>query len=234
MSSRLVGHGRYGDANTVLESCRVTEGRYEREGEDTSLWPAPFRFEEAMRIARDDIVVVYDAQKPWLENPATGHRMPRSFQALITKPDLPQCQLSIELTPSTGPVCRRLTLADERLTTSRIRVPLRQLIDEVTRLVGVRARNTDPAEYDPDDFMRGLAHPEPGKRLPDEILVRAAEVYRGALGEGLSPTDEVAHSFPISRSTAGRWIVEARRRGFLGPAIPGVAGELDQEESPDG
>jgi hypothetical protein len=208
----------------------MTESHYERDGADTSLWPAPFRFEVAVTIASDEIVVVYDGQRQWLENPATGHRMPEAFEALVSKPDLPLCQLLIELTPSAGPVCRRLTLADERLTATRIRVPLRQFIDEATRLVGVRPRDTDPAEYDSEEFMRGLAHPEPGKRLPDEILARAAEVYRNALRRGLGPTDAVALAFPISRSTAGRWIVEARRRGLLGPAIPGVAGELEKED----
>jgi hypothetical protein len=199
------------------------------EYEDTTLWPSPFSLEVPVRIASEEIVIVYDGHRPYLED-ASGYRMPAAFEALIRRPGIPLCQLSIEITPTGGPVCRRLTLADERLTAGGIRVPFRQLIKDTMRLVGVRPRDMDPSEYDPEDFMRALARPEPGKRLSDEWLERVAEVYRDALSHDLPPTDTVANELHCSRSTAGRWVMEARERGKLGKAIPGVAGERPEQK----
>jgi hypothetical protein len=77
--------------------------------------------------------------------------------------------------------------------------------------------------------MRALreatVHSQRGKRLSNELLAQVADTYRDALSRGLSPTDTVAADFPTSRSTAGRWVMEARRRGLLGPAVRGRAGE---------
>lgn len=76
---------------------------------------------------------------------------------------------------------------------------------------------------------RGFAPRPPlqrGKRLDSIWLQRAANTYRDALQDGVSPTKAVFETYPISRSTAGRWISEARKRGLLGDA-PGkrIAGE---------
>jgi hypothetical protein len=133
-----------------------------------------------------------------------------------------------------GPVCRQLTLVGDPLSAVGIRVPLRELVKEATELVGEFDESVD----DPVAFMRALgevtSRPEPGKRLTDDWLERVAEVYRTALQNGLPATDAVATAFPISRSTAGRWVMEARRRGLLGEAIPGRAGELPTKEENDG
>jgi hypothetical protein len=201
---------------------------YDRESPRTEHWPSPMTFEEPVWKRTDAIDVVYERQQ-YVEGPG-GYRMPRAFEALVHKADLPLCQLSIELDPASGWACRRIVLADEReLKTGDLRVmKLRELVKEATELVGVRPAETDPADFDPADFVRaleGAGRPEPGKRLPDEWLQRVAEVYREALSRDLPATDTVWQAFDISRSTAGRWIVEARRRGFLGPAIPGRAGE---------
>lgn len=63
----------------------------------------------------------------------------------------------------------------------------------------------------------------PRKRLTDDHYRQVAEVYRGAFK---NPTSAVMAKMHASRSTAGRWVVEARRRGFLGPTKPGQAGEV--------
>jgi hypothetical protein len=67
--------------------------------------------------------------------------------------------------------------------------------------------------------------PHRGKRLEPLTLETVARIYREAMATGSPPTKAVEEALHLSRSTAGRWIKEARRRGFLGPApAKGVAG----------
>ncbi len=59
------------------------------------------------------------------------------------------------------------------------------------------------------------------RTLADEDFERAASVYRAALANGRrDPVECVVEELHLSRSTAGRRIVEARRRGFLPPTEP--------------
>ncbi len=74
--------------------------------------------------------------------------------------------------------------------------------------------------------------PQRGKRLSDETLRRVAKVYRAALPSG-RPILAIAEAFTISKKTAPKWVMAARRRldpstgsTFLEPAPgPGRAGE---------
>jgi hypothetical protein len=81
-----------------------------------------------------------------------------------------------------------------------------------------------PAAFEAD-YAEAARSRGRGVRLTDEILERVASVYRAALKAGAPPTDAVKTAFDIPRSTAGRWVAETRRRGFLGPATPRRAGE---------
>jgi hypothetical protein len=64
------------------------------------------------------------------------------------------------------------------------------------------------------------------KRVNDDALRLVTDVYRSAILAGNPPTQAVAHHlFFEVRSTAARWVMRARERGFLGPAEPGRAGE---------
>ena len=212
---------------------------------DTENWPAPFPLKDSFGWASGIgssgavILVVFDYEGPAVALAGGRYVMALTFEALIDKPGLPRCQLQIEVTPS-GPTCRRLVLsgsAEEPLTATRIRVPIREFVEDAAVLVGgfdQQGNRVEPETVKNELAAAALPLPQPGKRLPDETLASAAEVYRDAVRRGVGATDAVAEAFPISRSTAGRWIVEARRRGLLGPAIPGVAGELEQEEPPDG
>jgi hypothetical protein len=52
-----------------------------------------------------------------------------------------------------------------------------------------------------------------------------ARVYREAWARGdPAPTVAVAEAFSIRKTTAAKWVVVARRRGYLGPAVPRRAG----------
>jgi hypothetical protein len=64
-----------------------------------------------------------------------------------------------------------------------------------------------------------------GARLTDEFLRTVAQVYREETERSRPPTQGVAERLYGSRASAGRWVMEARRRGFLGDALPGRAGE---------
>jgi hypothetical protein len=79
------------------------------------------------------------------------------------------------------------------------------------------------------EVMRQIEQRSPrprGSRLSDEELDEIASLYRNALAVGRPPTATVAKVRSVTRSTASRWIYEARRRGFLGAALPRKAGEV--------
>jgi hypothetical protein len=208
---------------------------------DTQTWPAPFAFARPAVFVRGEggVVVALDPGDERMiglgvgEPPAVKHywRVPVEFEALVERPGLPRCQLTITRT-TRGTTCRRLVLADtgEPLSATRIRIPFRELVDEVAALVG--AFDLSGTLVNSDEFQRALAtvtemRPARGSRLSNDQLTRAAETYRMALRAGQSGPKAVAEVFHISRSSAGRWLVEARRRGLLGPARPGVAGEIE-------
>jgi hypothetical protein len=50
-------------------------------------------------------------------------------------------------------------------------------------------------------------------------------MYRLSYACGVAPTKSVAELFEMPRSTAGRWIATARKKGYLGKASPRYAGE---------
>jgi hypothetical protein len=201
---------------------------------DTRNWPAPFSLKEPVWLERDadGILIVYE-RGPVLTDRDHRYELPEHFEALIVDEDnLPAYQLRIVVTPA-GPACTKLTLVaasdDEPLTTTQTRIPLRELVNEIVLIVGSLNRKT--GRYEPESFERELAatfaRPEPGKKIQDEHFEHVAEIYRYALERGRPPTEGVAEAFDVSRSTAGRWVVETRRRGLLGPAVPGVAGEQE-------
>ena len=68
----------------------------------------------------------------------------------------------------------------------------------------------------------------------NERHTAVAEVYREALVRGVSPTSAVADAFDVARSTAGRYVQQAREAGALGPAPgPRQAGEVSLDEQKD-
>ena len=63
------------------------------------------------------------------------------------------------------------------------------------------------------------------RRVIDDALMRkVAATYKAALAAGEGPTQAIAHQEYVSRSTASRWVKEARKAGHLGPATPRRAG----------
>jgi hypothetical protein len=66
---------------------------------------------------------------------------------------------------------------------------------------------------------RVARNPRQRGRVTDELLQEVARVYREELAGG-RPTAEVAEQLNYSRPSAGRLVMEARRRGFLPPTEP--------------
>ena len=53
-------------------------------------------------------------------------------------------------------------------------------------------------------------------KYPPEHYARVAEVYDEAYARNRTPRRAVAHAFDVPETTAGHWIANARRLGFLG------------------
>ncbi len=76
----------------------------------------------------------------------------------------------------------------------------------------------------------GLAHEAEFTRakqqgMTDETLQLVARIYRVALLMGKPPVKIIEEWFELPRSTAGRWVTAARKKGFLEPAAgPGKPG----------
>jgi hypothetical protein len=67
--------------------------------------------------------------------------------------------------------------------------------------------------------------PERRNRITNDHLERVAEIYRQAIDAGRPPKKAVSTEFTVSQATAGRYIMQARKQGHLGPTLPGKKGE---------
>jgi hypothetical protein len=77
-------------------------------------------------------------------------------------------------------------------------------------------------------FLRPLPQPTRQRRVATTALLReVADIYRTAFAAGKAPTAAVAAHFSVSHRTGTRWVAEARKEGFLGPALGPTAGEAD-------
>jgi hypothetical protein len=65
---------------------------------------------------------------------------------------------------------------------------------------------------------------DPGGRITDEFLQNLAAMYRWMVASGDAPAPAIADSADVPVSRVHRWVAQARRRGFLPPAIKGKAG----------
>jgi hypothetical protein len=67
----------------------------------------------------------------------------------------------------------------------------------------------------------------PSRGYADTFYEQVGDVYRAALRHGRAPVIAVADKWNVPRSTAARWVKEARKRKTLGPApAPGQKGEM--------
>jgi hypothetical protein len=117
------------------------------------------------------------------------------------------------------------------------KIPLRRILLAVAASQSLRdklaARLDDsaPEPGETNEFLSafdGFVVPEPvkikrpaGRSLSDEFYARVAEAYRAALENGLGPRTTISESAGVSNEVAGRWVRQARKRGFLPETEPG-------------
>jgi hypothetical protein len=95
---------------------------------------------------------------------------------------------------------------------------------------GNRSEVVAPGDQFDAQYARATGAPRRRGPLREVDLQEIASVYRAAFAARDAPTKAVAVRFGVARSTAGRWISEARTRGILGPTQPRVAGEINDAE----
>ncbi|MFD1546012.1 hypothetical protein [Nonomuraea guangzhouensis] len=154
--------------------------------------------------------------------------------------------------PGGNPVAVRLRFDEERrryvcdeITVSRAGQPhagpitsdvLRSIA--VNDLISMIITSTLLIHSDTGMHLRDLPNPdgcEPwGRVLPNDVaqqgptdraLQWVAHMYRLAVAIEMAPTKTIQEEFGLSRSTAIRWVMSARAKGFLGEASMGKAGE---------
>ncbi|MHB8468890.1 MAG: hypothetical protein ACYDCH_03930 [Gaiellaceae bacterium] len=178
-------------------------------------------------------MVVYAADEMLVE---VGEiTVPETFYFLVRRPRM---RLALRLRVASGVLeVDSVTIARGdagSVTASTLRdVNLRELVISA----GARAAlHVDGGTIQPAGFKVSLGRgtrsqlgalhmPRRGKRVTDEKLEEVARYYREALGSGQPPTQYVQRKMQIAYSTAGRYVMETRRRGFLGPTRPGQPGE---------
>lgn len=173
----------------------------------------------------------------------------RSFTAAATL-DGAQVLLAIEVDDSGAAACNRFEVAAESVSGELLRrVPVGRLLARAMAAAhfrwgepledGVRidfgeggvARFPTPEES-ADFYGRytgNARRPRRGSPITDKNLSDVADLYRAALRRGDPPTQKVAEEMHVARSTAARWVSAARKRGLLGPAMRGRAGERMEE-----
>ena len=115
-------------------------------------------------------------------------------------------------------------------------LPLRRIDVAVAASPGIRemlAKRYEEEAPEPGPellkALSGYVQPEPlpplerprGRNLPDEFYETVADRYRDAAARGLNPRTAIASSASVSTDVAGRWVRQARKRGYLPPTEPG-------------
>jgi hypothetical protein len=196
---------------------------------DQELWPISLPEEVAPPVIAPGFAIFYAADSDLVE--VAGYEVPREFYALLDIPkDAPRTALHVRIEGG-EPVVQAVTVirrpGELPLSASSYRkVNLRRLVEIAAARATLRAPGLVRTEQVAQDIAATRPTPRRGSRISDEFLEEVAAVYRKAVLDGSrSPTWAVGEHFHTARSNAGRWVMEARRRGLLGEAKPGQAGE---------
>jgi hypothetical protein len=145
------------------------------------------------------------------------------FRAEIDREGLPLVALDIDARWEGPPRCLGVTVlrrdAEDELV-GTLRLPLEKLMRDAIA-GGCRRVGQPVADARSVIEALGLPRRRTARRLSDDNLERAALIYTEALARGRrDPVACVVEELYLSRSTAGRWIMEARRKGYLPPTEP--------------
>jgi len=174
---------------------------------------------------------------PW----KTGLALPARFSAICDGDDVAYgAELEVEVRNG-RPVCTRLTLTEHPggppISSRELRaVRLSWYLGLAAAACALRmdrlpdgSISVEPAIGEEIIVERAdIEGPRGGRRrLSDEHLIEVAAVYRAALERKSRAPRKAIESDPRwlpSPATAARWVQEARKRKFLGPATPRRAG----------
>lgn len=101
-----------------------------------------------------------------------------------------------------------------------------QITVELTRRIPLIKLEKEAKEkaFPKPKFNATLQGAQRGSTLPDDLLEEVATIYKDALNYSVSPIKAVAEAFNISKSTAAKRVMLARKQGYLGKATRGKAG----------
>lgn len=166
--------------------------------------------------------------------------VPARFIASIALDDGTRVHLDVEVGADDSAACRRYSLEaaeGEAITgETQRKVPgigrlVKLALEAAARTVAVDATGKVQSiqvggSQTVEAALPGRSKGGRRRRLTDDQFRAVAAAYRRAVDHGNYPKQAVAAEMHVSESTAGRYIMEARRRGFLGKAPgKGKAGE---------
>ncbi len=162
----------------------------------------------------------------------------RRCKVRIEEIELPPVVFELQAEDDGTVWCRSVSITvDERpgVTTAKIRsVPFRRLLREAIAAASDRSHLAPDGTLEvmpmrwkeiEEEFLSSTPR-QTNPILTDDLLKRVADTYRAnPKAPARAVHEDLQQILVISRATAGRYIKEARARGFLGPAMPRKAGE---------
>lgn len=185
---------------------------------------------QAQHIKSPGIVVTYGFLNPNWTLLGGDVAVPNPFWVDANFAEIP-CLVQLRVVVDKGRLvcdaleCQRRTDGPILTTEGLRKIPVKRLIREgAFRVVGRGAEKIKDQILVSQTFS--WLPTDIAKHGPtDDAMGAVAMIYRVAHALGDPPTTAVAEVLSLSRSTAGRWVTTARRKGFLGETTKGKAGE---------
>lgn len=175
---------------------------------------------------------------------AVGRAVPRRFTCWVSDAErgaAVELRLEVDDSVRVRELCLR---GDQPLEPAAIgKLPFKRYVEaaiaqnvvQIDRVPGSRSVRIT-ALGSTDDAMQSSRQATAGvgrRAVTPQRLARVAEIYRQALekiaaGEEITTSGWVADHEHVSRGTARSLVAQARRAGFLGPALPRQAGEAQE------
>lgn len=187
--------------------------------------PEPEEFERS-------ITSNIEPEHGWVQVEA-DYIVPRRFTSTIDSTEYPAVvTLDVEMSDDGKALCRGLSAqprAGEYISTPTLRaLPMKTLLRRAATAVMEKVelgpdgivRRAPMEGSDVRDFSANYGRRRGGKRISEEQLRRVAKIYRAAKRSQdaairRAPTRTVARKLFVSRASAGRWVMAARKAGLL-------------------
>lgn len=143
-------------------------------------------------------------------------REPAVWELVIDDPRYAPCHIGLE--HHEGGVTVHSLRIEARPGTTLTPRHARQLpLHAMLELAAAYTAALEPTDGDTTTTHDHLASPPTPRRtrLTDDHLTEVARRHQDATAAGTSPAVHIAHEYGVARSTASRWITEARRRDIL-------------------